>query len=81
MSLTVTETALIDFQKQKDAIMARAKNFDPVAAAESVCALQAAGLSAIAAQRQSTGFARQTCSGIPHPTCPTCRPMQGVPRY
>lgn len=32
--LTVTEAAIIDLQKQKDAIMARAKNFDPAAAPE-----------------------------------------------
>lgn len=31
MSVTVTEAALIDFQRQKEAVMARAKNFDPVA--------------------------------------------------
>lgn len=29
--LTVTEAAIIDLQKQKDAFMARAKNFDPAA--------------------------------------------------
>ena len=29
MNLTVTEQAIIDFQKQKEAAMARAKNFDP----------------------------------------------------
>lgn len=29
--LTVTEAAIIDLQRQKEAIMARAKNFDPVA--------------------------------------------------
>jgi hypothetical protein len=28
MSLTVTESAIIDLQRQKEAIMARAKNFD-----------------------------------------------------
>lgn len=34
MSLTVTESAIIDLQRQKEAIMARAKNFDPAAAGE-----------------------------------------------
>ena len=29
MILTVTERAIIDFEKQKEAVMARAKNFDP----------------------------------------------------
>ncbi len=29
--LTVTERALIDFQRQKEAVLARAKNFDPLA--------------------------------------------------
>jgi hypothetical protein len=29
--LTVTEAAIIDLQKQRDAFMARAKNFDPAA--------------------------------------------------
>lgn len=29
MTLTVTEQAIIDFQRQKEAMMARAKNFDP----------------------------------------------------
>lgn len=29
--LTVTERALIDFQRQKEAILGRAKNFDPTA--------------------------------------------------
>lgn len=33
-TLTVIEDALIDFQRQKEALMARAKNFDPVAAGE-----------------------------------------------
>lgn len=33
-ALTVTEQAIIDFQRQKEALMARAKNFDPVAAGE-----------------------------------------------
>ena len=32
-SMTVTEAAIIDLQKQRDAYMARAKNFDPAAAA------------------------------------------------
>lgn len=31
MELTVTEAALIDWQQQKQAIMARAKNYDPAA--------------------------------------------------
>jgi hypothetical protein len=31
MSLTVTESAIIDLQRQKEAMMARAKNFDPTA--------------------------------------------------
>jgi hypothetical protein len=31
MSLTVTEQAIIDLQKQKEAHLARAKNFDPTA--------------------------------------------------
>lgn len=34
MTPTVTEAAIIDLQRQKEAIMARAKNFDPVAAGE-----------------------------------------------
>lgn len=29
--MTVTERALIDFQRQKEAVLARAKNFDPTA--------------------------------------------------
>ncbi len=29
--MTVTERALIDFQRQKEAVLARAKNFDPAA--------------------------------------------------
>lgn len=32
MSLTPTESAIIDFERQKEAHMARAKNFDPAAA-------------------------------------------------
>lgn len=31
MSLTVTEQAIIDFQRQREAMAARAKNFDPAA--------------------------------------------------
>lgn len=31
MNLTVTEAAIIDLQRQKEASMARAKNFDPTA--------------------------------------------------
>jgi hypothetical protein len=33
-SLTVTEAAIIDLQKQRDAFMARAKNFDPAATSD-----------------------------------------------
>lgn len=35
-SLTVTERAIIDLQRQREAIMARAKNFDPTAFAREV---------------------------------------------
>lgn len=34
MSLTVTEAAIIDLERQREAIMARAKNFDPVEAGQ-----------------------------------------------
>jgi hypothetical protein len=34
MNLTVTERAIIDLEKQKEAFVARAKNYDPVAGGE-----------------------------------------------
>ena len=35
--MTVTEQAIVDFQRQKEAIMARAKNFDPTTTTREPC--------------------------------------------
>lgn len=55
MSLTVTEQAIIDLQRQREAHMARAKNFDPVAAGEH------------ARQAKDLGFDPETIDALTRP--------------